>query len=196
MYCRNCGTQISENSKYCANCGEPQLAEIKKQPIEAKDRKWSLANKLALGGVVLAFIAALAAIVVIPQINQLLENTARSINPPQLPAEARATIDQNIQENIQLNIRGFDQSDFNYSVQASQQASFTKSMLLPYDEMWCVLISGVVLEDQAAQYVMVRKTGSVWSAHFELPGINFGGSPPTLQEWGQSIFRQYGCSIG
>ncbi|TXT58200.1 MAG: hypothetical protein BAJALOKI2v1_420022 [Promethearchaeota archaeon] len=69
-YCKECGTKLGKNWKYCHNCGEPieELPESRKSqlsPITAqkKSRKYTLENILDTLGCVLLIIAGIVLII-------------------------------------------------------------------------------------------------------------------------------------
>lgn len=185
MYCDNCGAELADNAKFCSNCGRPQKS-VSQTRQNLTDNRWTLANRLALIGVIVAIIAAIAAIVVIPSVQQSINDISRAANPPQLPEEAKRAIDQYLVEAQQYGWLA-EGSNLNYSIVAAQQATFTRSILVNDDEIWCVLINGITTkygEDLA--YWTIRRQGLIWSA---------GGS--TKDSYGGlERFRQYSCTIG
>lgn len=150
---------------------------------------WTRDSKIAVIGVMVGIVAVLVAIIAIPQINQALERTFR--NFAQLPSEAKAAIDKEIQDHLGPGaFGGYDEDDLNYSIEAIQQTSGRPNFDRGYDEIWCVFVRGVTFTHSLSgevwedQYVIVKRIDSVWSADFQ----------PRYA--GQETFRIHGCSIG
>lgn len=180
MYCKNCGAQIPDDAKFCSNCGESHQYTSKAQQIDNENR-WSLSNKLALIGVMFAIVATIAAIVVIPQVQEGLVQVQRETST--LPQEAHDAVFNYIQESLPGMWGKYSQS----IVQASQQGIPGVNT----DELWCVLLQLVPTPDPTDKgiyfrYWIARRTGLLWRVEFL--DIVTGGPV--------RAFREVGCSIG
>lgn len=69
-YCEKCGTEITDNTKFCKTCGAPVSAPQPQTPVEKAPRK-KHTGKIILA--VVAVLLVLSAVVVVPKVKRKIE---------------------------------------------------------------------------------------------------------------------------